>query len=229
MKSSFKYFAIIWLIALVLFNAIVFTLGNEMGIDFEGSFWIGYTFVSISFIGHLGCAYQTFRQENLTKLFYNLPLVSITYGALTGSFLFGGIFMALGLPGWLCGLVSLVLLGVNAIAVLKASVVADVVGKIDQKTKTQTFFISYLSAEAERLANHSSAELKPLCTKVYEAVRYSDPMSVQELAVVETAIKNLFDSFAAAVKGGDAERANLLAADLLENIEARNARCKLLK
>ncbi len=229
MKSSFKFFAVIWLIALILFNAIVFTLGNEMGIEFGGSFWIGYTFVTISFLGHLACAYQAFRHENLTKVFYNLPLVSISYGSLIGSFLFGAIFMSLGLPAWLCGLASLVILGINAISVLKVSVAADVVQKIDQKTKTQTFFISYLSAEAERLNNHCSAELKPLCTKVYEAIRYSDPMSVQELVGVEGTIKNLFDSFAAAVKGGDAARANLLAADLLENVEVRNARCKLLK
>ena len=78
MKKTFNYYSICWLISLAVFNVIAFVTPNEIaGISkFTGAFWVGYIFITLAFIGQLGCAYNAFKAENLKKLFYNIPLIS---------------------------------------------------------------------------------------------------------------------------------------------------------
>ena len=83
MKKTFNYYSICWLISLAVFNVIAFVTPNEIaGISkFTGAFWVGYIFITLAFIGQLGCAYNAFKAENLKKLFYNIPLISVSYGS----------------------------------------------------------------------------------------------------------------------------------------------------
>lgn len=71
MKKTFSYYSICWLIALAVFNVITFVTPNEIaGVSkFTGAFWTGYIFITLAFIGQLGCAYKAFKAENLKKLF----------------------------------------------------------------------------------------------------------------------------------------------------------------
>ena len=71
MKKTFNYYSICWLISLAVFNVISFVTPNEIaGISkFTGAFWVGYIFITLAFIGQLGCAYNAFKAENLKKLF----------------------------------------------------------------------------------------------------------------------------------------------------------------
>jgi hypothetical protein len=86
------------------------------------------------------------------------------------------------------------------IAVAKAKVAADVVGEIDDKIKVQTAFIKMLAVDAEGLiARGKSEAAKTACKKVYEAVRYSDPMSSEGLASVESEITIKFAKLSDAV------------------------------
>jgi ribosomal protein S20 len=90
------------------------------------------------------------------------------------------------LPNWIGIIVCLLVLAITAIAVLSAGFAASVVTEIDQRVKVKTFFIKSLTVDAEHLMNTSkTTELKALAKKVYEAVRYSDPMSNAVLVEVE--------------------------------------------
>ena len=101
---------------------------------------------------------------------------------------------------------------------------------IDEKIKVQTFFIKSLTVDAEHLMNTSkTTELKALAKKVYEAIRYSDPMSNAVLVEVEEKIQNGFSDFENAVNGEDFELASSTADELLSLIDIRNKKCKLLK
>ena len=56
MKKTFKYFALIWFISLVIFNAVTFIVPAEIaGINrFEQpTFWVAYAFISVALIGQL--------------------------------------------------------------------------------------------------------------------------------------------------------------------------------
>lgn len=172
MKKTFSYYSICWLIALAVFNVITFVTPNEIaGVSkFTGAFWTGYIFITLAFIGQLGCAYKAFKAENLKKLFYNIPLISISYTGLVVMLVVGIICMAVPVvPYWIGVIVCVLVFAFSAISVIKASVVADVVSEIDEKVKVKTQFMKLLTSDAEHLMSSSkTAELKAEAKKVYE-------------------------------------------------------------
>lgn len=233
MKKSFKYYSVIWLIALVVFNVIVFVTPNKVAgmSKFSGAFWVGYIFITIAFLGQLACAFKAFKAENLQKVFYNIPLISISYTGLIAMLIAGTACMVIpNFPNWLGIIICMLILAFSAISIIKASMAADIVGEIDEKIKTQTQFIKMLTVDSQVLMTSvTNAELKAEAKKVYEAIRYSDPMSNPALNEVETQIQNEFAAFADAVKAEDLEVAKAVASELLTIVDSRNKKCRALK
>lgn len=233
MKKYFKYYAISWAIALVVFNVITFAVTAET-IGFgavTASFWIGYAFITIAFIGNLVCSLFFFKEENKGKVFLNLPIITISYSALCVSLIVGAVAMAVpAIPYWVGIIVDVLVLAFYAIAILKASAAANIVSDIDKKIKTQTFFIKSLTVDAETLmARAKNDEIKAEVKKVYEAIRYSDPMSNEALASIETKIQNEFNSFDNAVISDDIDLVKSIAEELINLINERNNKVRVLK
>ena len=233
MKKSFKSYLICWAILLALFNLICFVTPAEWyGFNkFGGSFWAGYVVITLAFLGQLACAYKAFRAENTKKLFYNLPLITVSYTGLILTLVFGGACMAVpDLPNWLGAILGAVVLAFTAVAVIKASAAADIVESVDKKVAEKTAFLRVATADAEViLASAKSAEIKAECRKVYEALRYSDPMSNEALSVTEAKITVKLDELKAAAAADDAEKTKTAAEDLMLLIKERNTKCKALK
>ena len=233
MKKSFKIYSLIWAICLALFNVITFVTPNEVGgvSKFSGSFWVGYIFITVAFIGQLTCAFVAFKAENLKKFFYDIPLLSISYGGLVTMLVVGSIFMVIPvLPEWSAIIVCVIILPFNAIAIIKATASADIVSGIDEKIKTQTFFIKSLSVDAQSLmTSATSDELRAEAKKVYEAIRYSDPMANAALSDIDAQIEKQFNAFSDAIKTEDTELARVLADVLTKMIVDRTLKSKLLK
>ena len=233
MKKSIGVYSIIWAICLAIFNVVVFVTPNKIGevSKFSGSFWVGYTFITVSFVGQLVCAFFAFKAKNLKKFFYNIPLISISYGGLVAMLIVGSIFMAIpALPEWIAIIICVIIFAFNAIAIIKATAAADIVSGIDEKIKTQTFFIKSLTVDAQSLMTSAkSDELRAEAKKVYEAIRYSDPMANNALTELDNQIERQFNSFSDAINSEDLEVATELASSLIEMINRRNQKCKLLK
>lgn len=233
MKKSFKIYSLIWAICVAVFNVITFVTPNEIGgvSKFSGSFWVGYIFITIAFVGQLACAFVAFKAESLKTFFYNIPLLSISYGSLVAMLIVGSIFMAVSvLPEWIGIIVCVIILAFNVIAIIKASAAAEIVSGIDEKVKTQTFFIKNLAADAQNLMTSAkSDELRAEAKKVYEAIRYSDPMATPALAEFDAQIERQFIAFSDAVKADDVELAKETSDALVEVIDARNQKCKIFK
>ena len=232
MKKGFTSYAICWAILLTLFNLLCFVTPAEWyGFNkFGGSFWAGYAVITLAFLGQLACAYKAFRAENAKKFFYNLPLITVSYTGLILTLVLGGLCMALpDVPNWLDAIVGAVVLAFTALAVIKASA-ADIVESVDKKVAEKTAFLRMATADAEViLASAKSAEVKAECKKVYEALRYSDPMSNEALSVTEAKITVKLDELKAATAADDAEKTKTAAEELILLIKERNAKCKALK
>ena len=232
MKKTISMYSIVWVICVILFNVIVFLTPKEIvGINkFDGSFWIAYTFVTLAFVGQYVCTLIAFRGD-ATKLFYNIPLLSISYDSLVAMLIVGTIFIVIpALPNWIAIIVCVVILSIYAIAVIKAIAVADIVSDVDNKVKAKTFFIKSLTIEAETMLNQASSEdMKVLVKKIYEEFRYSDPMSHEALAHTESGITTAFEEFSNAVAEHNVELAQKYANQLIVLIKNRNEKCKLLK
>ncbi len=226
MNKTFKSYTLVWGIALALFNVISFVAPN----DFKAHFWIGYLFITAAFLGQLFCAHLAFKAEDDRKLFYNIPLITISYAGLLAMLLIGGLAMAIPVvPEWVGVILCAVILAVSAIAVVGAKTAGETVAKTDETVKAKTVFIRMLTADAQILMSKVSKEpAQALAKKVYEAVRYSDPMSADALAPTEAQITLKFNAFAEALLA-DAAEAETLANELIILINDRNTRCKILK
>lgn len=233
MKKSFASYFIGWLAAIGLFNVIVFVTPNEIGGEskFTTLFWIGYAFITLFFIGQLACAYFVFRAGSLQKTFYNLALIDISVYALVAMLIVGGLCMAIiPLPTWIGIIACAAILAFSAISVTKATVAISAVAEVDKKVKTKTMFIKLLTADAQSLVTKASDDkMRELSKKVFEAVRYSDPMSDPALGAVEDKISDSFNELSAAIEANNPEAAELTANKLLALISERNAKCKILK
>ena len=152
MKKQFKNYAIIWAIALVVFNAIVFITpnGSEKYSKFGGAFWAGYALIMLAFIGQLAVSYIFFKEENKEKVFLNLSMFSWSLTALVMSLVFGTALMVIpNVPQWLGAIIALVLLGFYAIAVIAAKGAAEVVSQIGEQVAQNTEFIKEMTVNAE--------------------------------------------------------------------------------
>lgn len=232
MKKRFNSYAIIWIVLLVLFNVIAFVSPELDGIEkYTASFWIGYALTTVTFLGQLACAWFALKEDNATKLFYKVSLISTSYTGLVITSVVGGLFMLLApLPAWIGAIVCCIVLAVNVLSVVKAEMAIEEVERIDNKVKQQTFFIKSLTVDAQSLmARAKSEDVKNECKKVYEAVRYSDPMSNDALGSVESEITVRFAKLSEAVVANDPVAVSEFANELIILVNDRNSKCALLK
>ena len=87
-----------------------------------------------------------------------------------------------------------------------------------------------MSADAEQLAaSVQAAEIKADAKRVYEAVRYSDPMSDDVLVGIESEITRKFAQFSDAAAENRVDAAKQAADDLIILIGNRNQKCRVFK
>ncbi len=235
MKTSknFKLYAVVWAILLILFNVIVFVTPSEFEGEskFTESFWVGYSLVTIGFVGQLACSYIGLKDDNLNRFFFNIPLLRVSVIGLVISAVAGSVFMAIPtVESWIAAIICVIILAFVAIATIKAKAVGDIAETVEKKIKEQTFFIKNLTVDAQNLlARANTPETKEIVNKVYEAIRYSDPMSNDNLSEIEGRIGYEFKTFEMAVKSGDNAVVENQAKELLILIDNRNNKCKTLK
>lgn len=231
MKKTFKFYTIIWTVLLILFFVIVFVPFSWVKQKYTSSFWIGCIFVTISFVAQLICSYFALKEENIKKVFYNVSLIMTSYLGLAVSFVCGCLCMLLPfLPYWFAIVLCSIACAFNIIAVTKTCTAISYVSDIDKKVKKNTIFVKKLVIDAEKLITQAQDEtLRAECKKVYEALRYSDPVSHDALSFVESEIAIKFSRFSDAVAEEDFAIVTEIGREILALIGERNAKCKLLK
>ncbi len=230
MNKNFKYYIAAWAVLAVIFNVIAFAAPAVAGASkFDGAFWSGYVLIMLALIGQLVCAYFAFKAKSKEQIFLRLSLVTVSYSALILSFVVGAACMLIpNLPNWVGIILCALILGFTAVSVIKANAAVELVRETDTRVKEKTAFIRMMTVDAENLmARAQTDEAKAMCKKVYEALRYSDPMSCNALSGTEAEISEKFSAFAAAVKNG--ENASELADELIALIGDRNRMCKVMK
>lgn len=225
MNRNFKYYVAIWAVLFVVFNAVLFIVAaNTGGIDGRGaSFWVSYVLVIASFAGQFLCAKTAFSGDT-KKLFYGLPLLQVSYTCLVVSVIAGIVLMTIKvIPDWIGAVVCLVIAALEAIAIIKAKAASDIVSNRDENIKQKTLFIREMTAEAEILMNNaSSEEEKRELKKLYEAFRYSDPVSNEKTISIENAIKEDIGVLKSCFSV-------FMVSELIQLISSRNRFCKLEK
>jgi len=230
MKNEKKYYVIVWIVAVVIFHAVMFLLPDAMLNPTEGSFWVIYLTVMASFLGQMYCSYLYAKKENKKERFLYIPVVLISYIALLMTLLLALQALTLQfLPNWFTVIVALLVVAYYAFAVIRTLAAADMVMAIDKKVEQQTNFIRTLTAQAKALEQSAGAELLPQVKQVYEALRYSDPMSSAELSGIEERIAVQYAAFSKAVRENQTETVGHTALTICNLMKERNEICKQMK
>lgn len=233
MKNKlFSKFALVWLICLAAFNVVVFAVPTTiLGYSrLTGAFWTGYVFIMLAFLGQLACGWFALKADSPTKLFYNMPLITICYSGLFMMLVVGSLFIVIPiLPVWLGVILCFLILAFTAIAVIKANTAAEIVQEMDKKIRRQTSTMRELTMQAESLMMQAkSEEARAECQKVYEALRYSDPMSSPSLSLIEGEIMLKMNELYESLEK-DLETNKDLANQVVVLIDERNNKCRRFK
>jgi len=173
----------------------------------------------------------TLNLSSKEKLFLQISQFKTAYWLGILTIVLSAVYMFVNVvPDWLVYVLFVIVCGVCAISITKAKTAVALVEEIDEKISTKTHLFKMLTADAEHLMSVSkTAELKAETKRVYEAIRYSDPMSSDALSDIEGQIQSEFEFFSQAIKSEDLELAKSVADGLLNLIDGRNKKCKALK
>ena len=235
MKKMFGLYAGLWAFFLVLFNVVSIVVpfiqygyGNFI---WTWQFFVKLVLINLSFYGHLACSIVTFLNKNANKRFLNMPLFTFSLVGLGAIVFFSFIMRYIPIQSTLFdGVACLAVAIVTLVAIFKAKMAAVVVNEVEEKVAEKTTFIKSITVDAEILmSSASSDELRAECKKVYEALRYSDPMSNNGLKSVEDLIGERFSELSSAVKANEIENSANLADEIVALVDSRNKRCRSLK
>lgn len=232
MKKLFKSYFAIWAVLLVLFNIITFVSAGWTGQEkYTSSFWIGYVSITIAFLGQLACTNYALKNDDPRKTFFSLSLFSVGRAGLIMTFVFGGLCMLIStMPYWAGTILCAATLAFNAIAIIKTATTADMVTDTEERLNKNTAFIRSLTLDAEGLLKSATDEsVKSAIKKVYEAVRYSDPVSSTALAPLENEIDLKFSDLTEAVNKNEPDKIVCIANEITDLLAERGRKCKMFK
>lgn len=190
------------------------------------TFWIAYVFTAAAFAAQI-VIWKTAlgKEETLKSKFLGFPVVhiGIVYAVLQVIAFAVFMFMPI-LPAWSAIVACSVIAGVSAVCMISSNAGRNEIERVEAKVQNNVFYIRELQADIELLAdNESDATVKTALTQLAEKIRFSDPMSNEQIADLENKI-----SIKAAELKTAASKLEIII-ELNSLLDERNKKCKILK
>lgn len=223
---------IIFVIVLVIYNLIIFSIPFEHNATFKGSYAFGLIaiFSQIAVILFAASGANTLR-----KKVYSFPVARMGIIYLVVQLIVSVVFATAatfveGFPSWLIYVVSAIILGVFAILVLLTDTTKDAIIKLEDEEERQTVQIKTFRINIDSIARRvNDAELLKILHKLSDTAKYSDPVSCEELYAIENEITEKIAELDTAIKTDDISQAKIIAEQIIDLFEDRNAQCKVYK
>lgn len=209
-------------IAFVLFNVIAFAVPTVKA----SAFWVAYIYTVIAFALQIVIWKFLFKKNEVLKSkFLGIPLISVGIAYLAIQIIAFVIFMVFpSSPSWIAVVVCALILGISAICLIGTETGREEINRVEEEIAKKVFYIKSLQVDVEMLAEkETDAEIKAALKKLAEKIRFSEPMSNNELADIETEI----NSKVAELKITDKKIESIKEIDML--LTERNKKTKLLK
>ncbi len=230
MKDAKKYYAAAWIVVVLVFHLIMFILPTAEIVKRNGIFWAIYFAILASLTGQAACSVLYAKKEKKEERFLYIPVVLISYIALLMCLLLALEAVLLSfLPTWFTVIVAVLVLAFYALSVVRTMAAAEMVVTVGQKVERQTEFMRSLTARAKAMEQNAPEAYKQQVKRVYEALRYSDPLSTDKLANVDEEIDTAYRRFTEAVKAADEAAVRREADILCALVKERNELCKIYK
>ena len=190
------------------------------------AFWISYGFAVIAFAAQLIIWKAALgRSESLKSKFLGFPVVHIGIVYLIVQVIALAVFLSIPtLPIWSAVVACAVIAGVSAVCMIASDVGRGEINRVSAKVQEKTFYIKQLQADVELLAGaETDTAAKLALMQLAEKIRYSDPMSDEQVADIEDRITaKIAELKSSTDKTGIINELNSL-------LDERNRKCKLLK
>lgn len=193
------------------------------------TFWIVFAFTVVAFAVQIIVWKLAFGKEDTMKSkFLGFPIIHIGLVYLAVQLVAFVVFMAAAtvLPPWSTIVACSLILGLSAICLIATEAGRDEVQRVEDKVKSKVFYIKSLQVDVELLAEKApDGSVKNTLNDLAQKIRFSDPMSHEQLAPLEEKLALLIEEMKSAHE--DDMLGLILQVNKLLN--ERNAKCKLLK
>lgn len=190
------------------------------------TFWIAYVFTAAAFAAQIGIWKTALGKEGTLKSkFLGFPIVhiGIVY-AIIQVIAFAVFLFAPTLPTWSAIVVCPIIAGLSAVCMISADAGRNEIERVEAKVQNKVFYVREMQADIELLADYESdAAVKTALTHLAEKIRFSDPMSNEQLADLENKIS---------IKAAELKTASSkleIITELNSLLDERNKKCKILK
>lgn len=189
MSKNKKLGCIILLIAFVIVSIVVFAIPTAK----TTSFWVAYIFTFIAFAAQILIWNIGFKDNALLKSkFLGIPVVHVGYIYLILQLIALSVLVAYPvLPVWVAVIINVLIAGISAICMITAEIGRDIINNVEEKVQSKVSYIRELQTDIEMAAERESdSAIKQKILKLAEKVRYSDPISSDELSELEKRISD---------------------------------------
>ncbi len=214
MKFQNKIYCVVNSVAVALFAALSLVFSQ-----FDVQFWV--CFVATVTLLAIQTVVVVVADKNCDKKLFNiLSPRGVGYVSSAISVSVATAFCAVrSLPSW-----------VGALVVALFGILTVVSAFLSKQLAVLDSFIRQATVDAEVIMSRAATEqLKALSKNVYEALRYSDPVSDVRLQPIEEKIGKLLSQFSIDIDNNDLPAATEHAKTLIRQVEERNIRCKAYK
>ena len=220
-KNSTKGYVILGIL-FVLISIIAFAVPTVK----TATFWIAYVFTAAAFAAQIGIWKTALGKEGTLKSkFLGFPVVhiGIVY-AIIQTVAFAVFLFVPTLPAWSAIAVCSIIAGVSAVCMISADAGRNEIERVEAKVQKKVFYIRELQADVELIAAaETDADTKAALIQLAEKIRFSDPMSNEQLADLENKISTKVLELKAA-----ANKVEIIT-ELTSLLDERNKKCRVKK
>ena len=190
------------------------------------TFWIAYVFTAAASAAQIGIWKTALgKEETLKSKFLGFPIVHIGIVYAVIQVIAFAVFMFVPtLPAWSAIVVYSIIASVSAVCMISADTGRNEIERVEAKVQKKAVYIRELQADIELSAdNESDAAVKAALTQLAEKIRFSDPMSSEQLADLESKISTKVAELKTASSKLE------IITELNSLLDERNKKCKISK
>lgn len=215
--------AAVYVILLGVYNLLVFLIFS----DYNDVFWTSYAFGMFAFIVQIVATLLSFKPGTVDAYFYGLPVASFSVYYLCAETVMSFIFMAvkddvnIKIPI----ILQTVVLAIFLIVAIIAFMARDAVVATEKEKTGKILEMRSIISEVEIIKdNCEDKDLQETLRKLYETVRFSDPVSTKEVEQVDQMIARKISELRISVDDKQNEETLLLCKDIEKLFAERDKR-----
>lgn len=220
-KNSIKGYVILGIL-FALVNIISFVVPTIKTV----AFWIAYVFTVAAFAAQI-VIWKTAlgKKDALKSKFLGFPIVHIgIIYVIMQTVVFVVFLFVPSLPIWSVIVICSIIAGISSVCMISADTGCNEIERVEVKVQKKVFYIRELQADVELLADaETDNDIKTALIQLAEKIRFSDPMSNEQLADLESKI------FSNVLELKMVEDKAKIITELTSLLDERNKKCKILK